>query len=140
MDRLGLALPVEADVDAGRAEIVLHRRAHREIAQVVLRANQNINIAENAAHAQLVLVLQVAAVAPFQHEYGQLVFPFLHIGGDFKLARAVGNLAVTHKLPVHPHIEAGIHAFKVQVRALLALLFREEEGRAVGAAGVFLGT
>ena len=48
---------------------------YKIIAQVALRAVQQVHIAEDARHAQLILVLQVGSVTPLQHQNRDVVFP-----------------------------------------------------------------
>ena len=87
---------------------------HEVIADAHARALQQIDVAEDARLAELVLILEVAAVAPLQHQHGDGVGALADIGRHVKLGHGMGDLAVTHELAVDPHIEAGIHALEAQ--------------------------
>ena len=43
---------------------------YKVIADAFFWSCKQINIAENAAHAEFVLILEIASIAPFQHQYG----------------------------------------------------------------------
>ena len=74
-------------------------------------------VAENAAGAELILILQVRAVAPFQHQYGKTVRAGVNEVGDIELSGGVGDLAVANVRAIEPHIEAGIHTLEREIRA-----------------------
>ena len=116
------AFPVKADLNFGSLEIILHRSADGKVADVILGPGEQINVTENTAHAQLVLILQIAAVAPFHYQNGEKVFTGSHKGGDLEFACAVRYLAVADKFAVNPYIETGINTLKIQEIALFCSL------------------
>ena len=89
------------------------RGAHGKIAHEIPGTEQQKHIAENAAHAQLVLILQIAAKAPLYHQHAQLVFALPQEIGHIKFRGAVRNLAVAEEQAVQPHIKTGVHSFKI---------------------------
>ena len=80
----------------------------------VHRPVQKIDIPEDPGEAELVLVLQVGAVTPLEHQHSQKVVPFLEKIRNVEFRRVVGHLAVAHIAPVEPDIETGIHPLKIQ--------------------------
>ena len=124
--------------DGRRGQVLRHIGVHKEITDMGRRTLQQVHIPENTAHAQLVLVLQVGAVAPLQHQHRQSVVPFREQLGDVELAGGMGNLAVPGEQAVHPQVEAGVHALKVQVGAQPGRPGRQSEVPAVQSAGVIL--
>ena len=76
---------------------------------------QKINISEDAAHTEFILVFHIAAVTPFQHQYCQTVFAVLQNVCQVKFAGGTGNLTVADIFAVDPNIEAGINAFKDKI-------------------------
>ena len=114
----------------------IHRRGHRIIPHPVLRAQKQIHIPENPGHAEFILILQIASITPFQHQDGQTVSSCLRLSRDVELAGAVGNLAVSHKFPVYPHIEAGIHSLKIEELFLFRLIFIQIKILDISPAGI----
>ena len=112
---LGPAGKLQLHRDGGVGEVRGEALFYKVIPDVLLGPQQQVHVPENAAHAQLVLVLQVGAVAPLEHQHRQGVVPGGEEAADLKLGGSVGHLAVSHKLPVDPQVEAGIHPLKVQV-------------------------
>ena len=105
---------------------------------MLLGPGKEVHVSVDAAHAQLVLVLQIAAVAPLEHQHGQGVVAGGEVAGDVELAGGVGHLAVAHKLAVYPQVEAGVHALKVQEPAVGGGVGHIDVAH-VQAAGVLLG-
>jgi hypothetical protein len=135
-------LPVQAgegDFHPGLSFLGPQMCLHKVIIDTLLRTAQQIHIPENAAHAELVLILQIASVAPLQHQHRQKVLPFSEIFRHIELRGGVGHLAVPHILSVEPHIEAGVHTLKVQVSPGSRLILFPLEYMAVRAAGILLG-
>ncbi|SCQ81911.1 Hypothetical protein PFR_JS23_2068 [Propionibacterium freudenreichii] len=117
-------------VDLGSGEVV---------EQVTGRAVDEVNVAEDAAGAELVLVLEVGAVTPLEHQHRHVVGALHERLGDIELARGVADLAVTDVVPVHPHVEAGVDALEDQRRVGRRRVGVVIEGGPVGAAGVVHG-
>ena len=103
------------------------------------RAAQEVDVAEDAAGAELVLVLQVGAVAPLEHQNGQAVGAGTDEPGHIELRGGVGDLAIADVGAVEPHVEAGVHTLKGQVGAGGRRVRGVLEVADVGAAGVVLG-
>ena len=103
------------------------------------RALEEVHIAEDAAHAELVLILQIAAVAPLEHQHRQLVGAVLEVLSDVELAGAVGYLAVTHVPAIQPDVEARVNALEVQEGFGSAGVNLVIELADIGAAGILLG-
>lgn len=97
--------PCGAAVDVGGDEIVL---------DALFRSVQQVDITENAVHAEHILIFHVTAIAPFQHEDRQMVGAVLQKLRYIELACGMGNLTVPDKLTVEPDIEAGGNALEVQ--------------------------
>ena len=106
---------------------------------MLLRAAQQVNITENTVHAEHVLVFHVTAVAPFQHQYGQVVAAVLQQCGHVKFTGGVCNLAITHKLAVQPDIKTGSNTLKVQVGARGNFVLLVVKIIKISTAGVFFG-
>ena len=102
----------------------------------ILRAVQQVDIAEDPAHPEAVLVFHVAAVAPFKDQYSQAVRSLAQMVRDVELMRRVGDLAVADVLTVEPEIKTGIHSLKVKIgsRSLFEPLILKIEQ--IGAAGI----
>ena len=84
------------------------------VAQTVRGAEQDIGISEDAGHAQLVLILEIAAVTPFEHQNGDRVFTVDSVIGQVKFGNRMGNLTVADEFAVDIQIEAGIHALEAK--------------------------
>ena len=136
---------LDPDQGGGRAgvETGAGDRAQRAggdvVEQDVGRAAQEVDVAEDAAGAELVLVLQVGAVAPLEHQDGQAVDAGAQELGDVELRGGVGDLAVADVGAVEPHVEAGVHSLEGQVGAGGGGIRGVVEVADVGAAGVVLG-
>ena len=138
--RRELRLPAQRRLHADRRarEVLVQRRLHEEIADVVFRAADEVHVAENAAHAQLVLVLEVGAVAPLEHEHRHGVLALDQKVRNVEFARRVRNLAVARELLVDPEVEAGIDALEVQVRAARSVLRADLKAAQIQPAGVLI--
>ena len=103
-------------------------------------AEEEVNLTEDARPAELVLILQVGAVAPLQDENLDAVLTGAEILGDLQLARHVGDLAIPYELPVDEQVEAGVHALEVHVDGLpLQHGGVDLHGATVQTAGVIVG-
>ena len=61
---------------------------------------QYINITENARHTEFVLIFQITAVTPFQHQHMNTVLSVVQKIRYVKLGGAMADLAVPDKLPI----------------------------------------
>ena len=93
--------------DFRRDPIILHR---------LFRPLQKIDIPEDTAHPELILIFEIRTIAPFQDKYGNRILALFYHVCHIELARCMGHLTVS-----------GIHALKVQVhlRSLLILRIRK---------------
>ena len=130
---------VQLHFHPGRIPRKVHRRCHREVPYVFLRAENQVHIPEYSGHTELILILKIAAVTPFQHKDRQLVHAGFGFTGDVEFAGAVGNLAVAHKFPVNPHVKAGIHTFKIKELFLLRLTAADVKIFDISATGIIVG-
>ena len=104
----------------------------------VLLPGQQIDVPENAVEPEKVLVLQIAAGAPFQHLGHQLVFALMHIRGQIKLRLQMAPLGEAHILPVHIQIQAGGRPLKHDVGVPRRPAAVQREAGTVDAAGVLI--
>ena len=100
---------------------------------------QQVDITENAVHAEHILIFHVTAIAPFQHEDRQMVGAVLQKLRYIELACGMGHLTVPDKLTVEPDIEAGGNTLKIQKCARGGGIFLVGEVVEVSAAGVLFG-
>ena len=120
-------------------QILADGGAHVKIGKMDLFAVQKIYVTENTGKTDLVLILQINTVAPFQHQHADLVFALVKEGRHVKNGGGVAHLTVAHVFSVQIQIEAGIHTVEAQLHlALQGLLFHRKEA-AVKAAGIFRG-
>ena len=115
---------------SGGGDVVEERRAG---------ARQEVDVPEDPGGAELVLVLQVGAVAPLEHQDGQAVGARLNDLGDVELAGGVGDLAVADVLAVEPHVEAGVHTLQDQVGLRRVRVRRVLDVAQIDPAGIVLG-
>ena len=105
----------------------------------LLRPLQKIYVPENAAHAKLILILQVGAVAPLQHQHCQRIVALPDKIRHIKFTGRVGNLVVAHIRAVQPDIIAAVHTFKNEMgpgRLRIPLIAKVVH---IGTAGIVLG-
>jgi hypothetical protein len=76
-------------------------------------SSQNIDVPENSAGTKLILILQIAAVTPFQDQNSKMIRALLQVIGDIKFAGRVGDLTVAYIGSVEPQIKAGIYPLKI---------------------------
>ena len=103
----------------GRAAARHQARLHREVADVPLRPAQQVDVPEDAGHAELVLVLGIGAAGPLDDQDADLVFAAAELVRDVELRGGVRHGGKARVGAVDPQEEGGIHALKVQVPALL---------------------
>ena len=87
-------------------------RGDTVVLQSLLRARENVHVPEYSRQAYFVLVLEIGAVAPFQHCGGDTVVPLFQKRRDVELLHAVGHLGITHEFPVDIEIHAAVHALE----------------------------
>ena len=92
-------------------------------------AEKQIHLTKNTGKPKFILILQIRSVAPLEHQHLQRVFSRMQKLGQIHFACHVADLAVSRKAIIHKKIEAGIHAFKVNMhRFLRQLFFRKPQG------------
>ena len=99
-------------------------------------AEQEVHLPENARPAELVLILQIGAVAPLEHQYLNEILSLVQVCGKVKFTGHVADLAVPHEPAVDKQVEAGVHAFKIEVDGLAQPGGGQGDGAAVQSAGV----
>ncbi|CCK05697.1 hypothetical protein BN128_3975 [Cronobacter sakazakii 696] len=90
---------------------------HAHIGQRLLREMQQADRAENAAHAPHILIFQISAVRPAQHQHAKAVAARVQHAGEIELRRQAAVLRIAHPLTVTPEIKRRIHAAKDNARA-----------------------
>ena len=139
LDGNGDDLLGELEADPQGCFITFQVVGNEVVPDVGFRAIQDVHIPEDAGGPELILVFQVAAVAPFQNQNCQGVLTVHNLIGDIELGSGVGNLVVAQVLAVEPCVQAGVYTFKVQVSARCVLIPLVLELGDVAAAGVFVG-
>ena len=114
-DRNRIAAEIVIHPDLGAVRFQIQIRMDEEIADVAFRTAEQVHIAENTGHPQLILILQIAAVAPFEHQHNHCILAVVNEAGHIKFAGGMGNLAVSHKFPIDPDIKAGIDTLEIQI-------------------------
>lgn len=145
VDAPGQTGPAAREIDGDpRADGLVIRavfdvRVHKIVADHPLGTREQIDIAEDAAHAQFVLVFEIAAVTPFEHEHHERVFAGRDVLGHVEFARGMRDLRIADELAVEPHIETAVHALEVEVGARGGFARCVVECAAVDGAGVVRG-
>ena len=93
-----------------RSTVIFKKRCNEIIGNVLHGSVQQINIAEDTSHTELVLIFQIASVTPLQDKHCQLIGAFLQFFRHIKFTGGVTNVTT-----IEPDIEAGINTLKVQV-------------------------
>ena len=75
-----------------------------EIPQMYRIASEEIDIAEDSAEAEHVLIFKIAAVTPSVNLYSHLILAGLEVWGDIELSIFCRSLAVADLLSVYPEI------------------------------------
>ncbi len=109
------------------------------IPQVLFRTVENVDIPENTGHAELVLILKVAAIAPLEYQHGNFILAGLYIWRYIKFGGHMGCLAVPDKCAVDPEIEAGIHSLEIQMLGKAFPVFLQGKLANIQAAGIIMG-
>ena len=120
-------------------ESVVEGAGHIDVAHVCLVACLQVYVSVDAAHAEHVLVLQVAAVAPSVHLHtNEVLASGLHVFRYVKVGSGVGALGVAHLLAVDPYVCRTVDTVEVEINLLLFPSCGEAEGASVAAHGVGL--
>ena len=97
--------------------------AHAHLGHIV-----EIYIAEDTAHAEHVLTLQVGAVAPTEYLNREFVFAFTQVLGQVELSNVVGTLGVAYVFAIEPYEGSRVDTAEVDKGALAVPAFRDGEG------------
>jgi len=95
-----------------------------------------IDIAEDAAHAEHVLAFQIRAVAPAEHLYGQAVASGAQVACQVKFCHVVRPLCVAYVLSVQVDKGRAVDTAEMDKRALPFPTFGQVEEADVGAYGI----
>ena len=120
----------------GLRKIVVQLGMDVEIDHMLRFAPHKVHVAENAGPAEFVLILKIAAEAPFQHERAQRVFARAKRVRHIELRRGMRNLAGSDESAVHPQKQAAVHAFEDELIDRIGLLFQRQRA-AIQPARVF---
>ena len=110
--------------------------ADAHVADVELRRSQEVHVAEDAAHAPLVLVLEVAPHRPLVHLHRNEVLARSQIARHVELGAQVAPLAVPDLLAVDPDVEGRIDALEDEEDLAGAPLLGEFEAAPVNSGRV----
>lgn len=75
---------------------------------------QQIAVAKNPVHTEVILILQVTAAAPFQDFHSEGVFSWPDKCCDVELRLKMASLRITHLLPVYQYKSTGRDALPGQ--------------------------
>ena len=140
--RIGhLRLARERQLAAQRraCKIVRHRGMIVNIHDMHGIAQKQVYVAENARPAELVLVFQIACLAPLEHQHLDAVFTCVQVRGDINFAGHMADLAVGNEGIVDIEVEAGVYALKIDAHRLLQHLGVHVKAARVHAAGIDFG-
>ena len=137
-DRKRTLIIEETDADVGRPKVLREGSRDHIIRDVRLGAAEKINIPDDPGHAELVLVLEVGAVAPFEGQHREEIFALAQEIRHVKLGGVVGHLAVTDVSSVQPDKKAGVDALENEMRARRLRVGMPGEGVPIGPAGILL--
>ena len=105
-DRDGRSAEFKAEPQFSIREVLRKVRFDNIVDDALLGTGQNIHVPEDPREAELVLVLQITSVAPFENKHSQKVFALFQEICDVELSGVVGDLAVADEGTVEPHVEA----------------------------------
>ena len=146
----GLSLPEHGrlqPITSGSGRIAAHIHIHGKVAVPVIRAEVCHNlpvpdpslgrgvhrhVVKDTGQAPVILALQVIAVAVFENQHRQLVFPGLHIGGHIVLGRFLRSLVIAHERTVHPDETGRRHFLETEENLFSFPTPRHVERRPIG--------
>ena len=115
LDLGGNKLTVIGKPDADSGSLFIQQCCGKVIPNAAFGALQDVYIPEDTRGTELILILQVAAVAPFQDHHCQRVLAFPNRLGNIEFGSGVGDFVVAQKGTVEPEIEAGVNTLEVQI-------------------------
>ena len=113
--------------------------ADGDVVNALFTEGKQHRVPKNAAEPPHILVLQVGAVRPLQHDDAQTVFPRRYDGRNIKFRGQMGTLGKADKLPVHIGVIAGAYALQTQHRAAARKGGGQGKGPVVYADGGIIG-
>ena len=136
-DRASRPREIDLAVDLAGGEVFLEPSADEIIADVCCAPRQEVDLAEDAGQAPLVLIFEIAPVTPLQNQDGDPIPSALQVAPDVELGGRMAHLAVTDETPVDPEVERGVHALEDE-KVLLAVGAVEIEVAKVEPGGIFI--
>ena len=137
---LGRLLACIADrnlgLDRELREVLVGDGLHLIVSDMHQRTHPELHLAEDTAQTPHILTLQVRAIAPAIDLDSELVAAFANVFRHVELRRRHRVLAVAHLLTVHPDIEGGMDATKVQNQILREHLLRDIDEGHIASHGV----
>ena len=121
----------------GRIPIVVGQR-RRDV--VIVNGGRGhtveVNVAEDAAHAEHVLTLEIRTIAPTHHLHRQAVLAGAQIGREVIFAHVVRTLTIAHFVTIEPNRGRRIYTAEMNDRAASVPRSREGEGAHIRTHGV----
>ena len=132
---------IGGDLQGGVHIVLVQLGDHGVVLDLDQRLRGQVDIAENAAVVDHILILEPGAVAELVDLDRQQVLALHQIIGDVKAVGRVAVLAVAHFLTVQVDVVSGLHALEAQIDAAVvgAHLLGDLEGVAVQTHGVIVG-
>ena len=118
---------------SGLREISIRYSRYVIIGNMHQRTYPQLHLAEDTRKSPHILILQITAVAPAIHLYGEFIAALTHIFRHIKLCRRHRVLTIAHLLTVHPYIESRMHATEMQDQILREHLFCDIDKRHIRA-------
>ena len=134
--RFAFAAKGQGNVECGFLIVVAEFGGEIVVADAQLGHVVEIHIAEDTAHAEHILTLQIRTIAPAEHLHGQGVLALVQEVRQVKLGHVVGALRVAHVLSVEPNEGRAVDAAEMDERAAAVPVVGNLEGAHVGAHGV----
>jgi len=135
---VGVIFQLSGDLDGGIAVSGIERRAHGEVAHARRLGRPEIDVAEDAAQAPEILILQIGAVAPAKHLDREQVVAGLQVRRQAKRRRRAAVLAEAELLAVDPQIEERVDAIEGDEDLSPGPLGRDGERAPVGRDGIIV--
>ncbi len=104
------------DGDFAVPVIVGQGRAGNQIGNAHFAKGQKRHVPEDARVPPHILVFQVGAVRPLQHDHAQGVFAVLQKGGNIEFCGQVRAFGKARQMAIHIDVVGGRHAFKTDNR------------------------
>ena len=106
------------------------------VAYADLRSAVQTNVAEDTAHAEHVLTLQIGAVAPAEHLYGQAIAARTQVWSQVEFSHVVGALRIAHVFTVQINQRGAVDTSEVDEGATVLPALRQVEEAHIGTHGI----